>query len=141
MTFADTQGQPDPAAQPLTLTNSGTGDWNGGVTSDMPWLTIAPNTNLSVAANGGTLAPQVSVTLVGTVPGTNTGHLTFDDGNGHTLVVTVNFNVRQGPYLAKIVFLDPPTPSFGLPTKTIQPQDLASLKVQAYDQFGQPMDP
>src|SRR5579872_6922318 len=128
MTFADTQGQPDPAAQPLTLTNSSTGDWNGGVTSDMPWLSIAPNTNLSVAANGGTLAPQVSVTLVGTVLGANTGHLTFDDGNGHTLVVAVNFTVTAP--LTPSLSANPNPMTFadiqGLPDPSAQPLTLTN---------------
>jgi hypothetical protein len=127
MLFSGTLGSPDPAAQPLTLSNSGTGDWNGSVTVDpsSPWISVTPAARLSVSAaigaNPGTLPVQVSVAMAGLSAGPpHTGLLHFDDGAGHTLPVTVNFTVNPQPVpKPDLVSLDPQIITAGDPPFTL----------------------
>ncbi|MFN7923114.1 MAG: BACON domain-containing carbohydrate-binding protein, partial [Bryobacteraceae bacterium] len=113
LTFTGTQGGADPAAQLLSITNSGGGTLTWTATSNQPWLVLTPSANsvsaavsltglapntynatITIAATGATNTPQtVLVTLtVNAAPPTinlSPGSLTFTGANPAAQTVNV----------------------------------------------------
>ncbi|HLG93411.1 MAG TPA: BACON domain-containing carbohydrate-binding protein, partial [candidate division Zixibacteria bacterium] len=88
-TFEATEGQANPAPQPLTIFNGGGGDLNWNLASDQTWLFPA---NAS-GTNTGNLS--VSVSIANLAAGPHTGHLTITaaGASGSPRTVTVNLNI------------------------------------------------
>jgi outer membrane protein assembly factor BamB len=90
LSFASQSGGATAPAQPVAITNAGSGTLGYTVTSDAPWLTATPATGTAPA----TLS--VSTDQAGLAPGAYTGHLTVTaaaPAQGSPQIVNVNLNV------------------------------------------------
>lgn len=93
LSFAATQGQNDPAAQTVTLSNCGqTGSWSGSVSTN--WLSINP-TNGTLSSNA-SQDITVNATIANLNAGTYTGILSFTLGP-NTAMVSVTLTVQPTP--------------------------------------------
>ncbi len=92
LTFTTTAGV-DPAAQTITITNTGGGTllWTAGAPSQ-PWLTVTPSSGSDAAA--GTSTPSFSVTVGALTAGTYTATVNFTAPGGISQTVTVTLTVN-----------------------------------------------
>ena len=92
LSFAATQGGANPAAQTLSISNTGGGTLNWSASESTPWLTLSSGTGtgngpVTVSATTGTLAT-----------GSYSGTVTLSGGTGVTPVsVPVSFTVAAAP--------------------------------------------
>jgi hypothetical protein len=95
LTFTATQGQGDPAAQAVTLTNCGpAGSWSAATANSSGWLSVNPsNGNLNA---GGTQDASVAVSTGKLSPGTYTDQIIFTLGSS-SAKVDVTFTVQPPP--------------------------------------------
>jgi len=93
--FTSTQGQGDPPAQTLMLTNCGpTGSWSASIANGSSWLSLNPtNDNLSA---GATENVTVSVSIANLSANTYTDQVTFTSGSS-TAQVSVTLVVQPPP--------------------------------------------
>ena len=89
LVFNATVGGLDPAAAPLAVTNTGGGSLSFTVTSDAPWLTVAP------ASGAAPQTLQVSAAVGSLSAATYTGHLTTTStgAQGSPVIIPVTFTV------------------------------------------------
>jgi hypothetical protein len=88
LAFSGTAGNSNPAAQSVTISNSGTGGTlNWAASSNQNWLTVSP----SSGTNAGTLS--VAASLSGLSAGTYTGAVTINGGSAGAKTVAVTFTV------------------------------------------------
>lgn len=91
LTFNGTIGQPDPAAQTINITTSGSWTASASVTSGGNWLTVDPT---SGSGNG---TVNVRTNLSGLAVGTYNGTVTITAGsNSETVNVTLNVTTDGG---------------------------------------------
>jgi len=99
LTFTGTQGQSDPAAQTITLTNCGpAGSWAAATASGSGWLNFNPASNTLNA--GATQNVTVNASLAGLKAGTYSDTITFTMTNGagtNQQTVAVTFIVQPPP--------------------------------------------
>ena len=92
LNFTTTAGT-NPAAQSITITNTGGGtlNWTAGAPSQ-PWLTVTPSSGS--AAAGGTSTPSFNVNVTGLAAGsyTATVNITAPGGISQTVTVTLKVN-------------------------------------------------
>ncbi|MBN1529109.1 MAG: PQQ-dependent sugar dehydrogenase, partial [Thermoleophilaceae bacterium] len=88
MTFNATAGGANPAAQNLSVSNSGGGTLNWTASDDQAWLSVAPGSGTGAGT------PSVSVSTAGLAAGTYTGTVTVTatgaTGSPKTVAVTLN---------------------------------------------------
>jgi hypothetical protein len=116
LTFTGTQGQSDPAAQTITLTNCGpTGSWTAATASGSGWL------NFNLASNtlnaGATQNVAVNASLAGLKAGTYSDTITFTMTNGtgtNQQTVAVTFIVQSPPCLQIASIKPSPSPNDGI---------------------------
>ena len=93
LTLTGTQGQNDPAAQSVTLNNTGSaGTWTAS--SDVPWPSANPASGTIGA--GGSSGISIGVNIAGLAPGTYTGHVTFTANSNigsSTTILTVTLTM------------------------------------------------
>ncbi|MGZ6675136.1 MAG: BACON domain-containing protein, partial [Solirubrobacteraceae bacterium] len=108
LSFAATQGGTGPAAQTLSVVNTGGGSLPFTATASAPWLTVS--------ASGAAAPATVTVTAnaAGLAPGTYNASVTIDGGaaGGSPRSVPVTLAVASAP---------PPPPTVLLGTATLQP--------------------
>ncbi len=93
LTFTAITGGPNPASQTVTLSNTGTDVSTWSATSDSTWLTVSPSSG-SLPATTGSQLLNIGV-APGTLPvGVTTGHLTFTDQSGLSIVETLTLNLN-----------------------------------------------
>ncbi len=99
LTFTGTQGQADPSAQIVTLTNCGAdGSWSAASASGSGWLTINPTSSALNA--GASQSVTIGVSLAGLNAGTYTDTITFTittSTGTNQATVAVSLNVQQPP--------------------------------------------
>jgi hypothetical protein len=71
LTFTGQQGGANPAANALSISNTGAGTLTYGAAADVAWVTVPP------ASETAPSTLQVDPSIVGLVPGTYTGHITI----------------------------------------------------------------
>ena len=96
LTFSADEGAADPAAQSVTISNSGTGTISWTATRDRSWLTLSATSGSTVVSGSSTL--NIGVSLTGLTAGTYTGHVTISSGSAAD-IVTVNLTVVEIPPL------------------------------------------
>ena len=91
LTFSGVVGQPNPAAQPVSVTNSGGGTllWQATATTTVggAWLSVTPKTGSLSSKQSGSISVTTAV-ISGLIPGTYTGTITITgtDGSGNAAV-------------------------------------------------------
>jgi hypothetical protein len=104
LTFAVTQGDTDPAAQTVTVWNSGTGalDWTTktSTTDGAKWLSA---TQSGSAGAGGSANVSVSVKTSGLVPAVYTGTVAVTMASGLEENITVTLTVSVPPAVLNVV--------------------------------------
>ena len=99
--FTAIQGQGDPAAQTVTLTNCGpAGSWSASTANGSSWLTISPAGNTLNA--GATQSVTVSVSISGLNPGTYSDTITF--------TITTSNGTNQATMAIALTVQSPPPP-------------------------------
>jgi len=101
LSFSGTAGSSNPAAQSVSITNSGTGgtlSWSAS--SNQTWLTVSP----ASGTNAGTLS--VAANLSGLAAGTYTGTVTINGGTAGTKTVAVTFTVAAAAPATKLTALN-----------------------------------
>ncbi|HUB80488.1 MAG TPA: Ig-like domain-containing protein [Bryobacteraceae bacterium] len=90
LTFNATVGGGNPATQPISISNSGSGTLSWSTTTDASWLSVSP------ASGTGAANPNVSTSLAGLSQGSYTGHVTVTaaGASGSPAKVTVYLNVN-----------------------------------------------
>jgi hypothetical protein len=91
LTYSATAGAGNPAAQPVTISNTGGGTLNWTATKTQTWL--------SLSANSGTAPSTLSISAAsaGLIAGTYTDTVTINGGSGGTQTVAVTLNVAPAP--------------------------------------------
>jgi hypothetical protein len=103
LAFTGTQGQADPPAQTVTLTNCGAdGSWSASTANGSSWLTINPTSNTLSA--GASHSVSVGVSLTGLKAGTYTDSIAFTITTGTgtsqaTVAVSLAVHPPQPPCL------------------------------------------
>jgi len=89
LSFAAVAGGPDPAAQTVQITNSGTGTFAWTAVANQPWLSVTPSTGLPSAA--------VTVAVArGSLPaGTHLGNITIAAPDLTSVSIAVTFTVTS----------------------------------------------
>lgn len=87
LSFSGTAGGANPAAQPVSISNSGGGTLNWSATANQPWLSVSP----SSGTNSGSISIQPN--LSGLSAGTYTGSITVDGGSAGAKTVAVTLSV------------------------------------------------
>jgi PKD repeat protein len=96
LTFSADEGADDPAAQSVTLTNSGTGTISWTTSADSSWITVSDSSGSTAVSDTSTL--NIGVSLTGLSSGTYTGRVTISSGTAAD-IVTVNLTVIEIPPL------------------------------------------
>ncbi len=93
LAFSATQGGANPAAQTVSVTNSGGGSLSFTASDDQTWLAVAP------ASGTAPSTPSVSTNIAGLAPGSYTGTVTISaaGASGSPKTVGVTLTVNSAP--------------------------------------------
>ena len=91
LSFTAQQGGSNPAAQTLTVSNTGGGTLSWTASDNVSWLTVSP------ASGTGNGTVTVSATLSSLATGTYTGAITLSATGASTVTIPVSFTVTAAP--------------------------------------------
>ena len=93
LSFFSAQGGSNPAAQTISISNSGSGTLTWAATENASWLSLSP------ASGTGTGTLSVSVATAGLTAGTYSGMITLSATGATSVTVPVTFTVTAAPSL------------------------------------------
>ncbi|MDA8099543.1 MAG: FG-GAP-like repeat-containing protein [Nitrospiraceae bacterium] len=101
LSFQATQYSTNPAAQDVTITNSGSGTVSWTASADQPWILLSKASGTVLPAGQ---APSTDVLSVGAdisnlIPGAYSGSVTIDSGFGQKDTISVTLSVVPAPTL------------------------------------------
>jgi hypothetical protein len=98
LAFAAIQGAGSPAAQAVTISNSGTGSLSWSAAADSAWIAVTPSSGASAPSS--TL--NVGVNTTGLSAGTYNGKVAVAAGSGATETVSVQLTVTPPPAILSV---------------------------------------